>query len=176
MERIPKEDLPRLIEACYNTDNNFAYKRDSLVNKSGGRWKEDIKIFNFAPTYDKWCLACGKKKKTALSAGDGIKVKRCAGCRSVYFCSDKCQRDAWPVHKKHCGRNLFQICITCGVSPDKCPCVFIGCDKCPVKFCSKKCMDQLMNAHKEFDCDYFAKTFGVDGNCGTRARVGGSHA
>lgn len=62
---------------------------------------------------------------------------------------------AGKVHKTHCKRNLFAICICCcGTNPQ------VKCDKCPVKFCNEDCKSKLYSGHKEYDCDYFHKTFG----------------
>lgn len=38
------------------------------------------------------------------------KVKRCANCRMVWYCSKDCQRKAWPTHKPRCmtGSNLWE--------------------------------------------------------------------
>lgn len=126
---------------CYRTNNNYAHKFDTKNDPDS-----EIKIFNFVPTYDHWCINCPNK-----DAG-----YRCSGCKSVYFCSRKCQKEAWNVHKKHCGKNIFGFCITCctqtGVE-HKCP-------NCPARFCGKKCKDDLFTAHREYDCEYFKKTFG----------------
>lgn len=32
----------------------------------------------------------------------GAQAKRCSRCRSVYYCSVSCQREAWPSHKEEC--------------------------------------------------------------------------
>ena len=130
-----------LYPKCHKTNNNFAYKYDT-----NGDYDSEIKIFNFVPTYDKWCLNCPSKDAQY----------RCAGCKAVYFCSKKCQKDSWKVHQKHCGRNIFAYCIGCAKSVD----ISNKCDKCPVRFCSDKCRKDLYNAHRDFDCDYFSKTFG----------------
>ena len=45
----------------------------------------------------KQCLFCG-----ATSVPDGRKLKLCAGCRAVHFCSVDCQRAAWPGHRQAC--------------------------------------------------------------------------
>jgi hypothetical protein len=130
---------PQLIERCYLVDNNFAYRYDTK-----GDYKQHIKVFNFVPTYDKWCLTCEKK---------GVN-QRCARCHSVYFCDRACQQKAWPIHKKHCSRNLFVLCLTCGE-----PNPSLKCKDCPVRFCSPKCQSGLLQTHIEFDCKYFNKTF-----------------
>ena len=133
MENIPK---------CYKADNNFAYQYDNNLN-----YHNNLKMWNFVPTYDKWCLYCNKKDVN----------KRCSNCKSVFFCDKKCQKKAWKTHKKHCGRNLFTICSCCGKENPK-----LKCDGCPVKFCDNLCKNEIYQQHKDFDCDYFSNTF-----CGT---------
>jgi hypothetical protein len=39
------------------------------------------------------CDGCGKR---------GIKLKRCAACNSVRYCSEECQRAAWKLHRIEC--------------------------------------------------------------------------
>ncbi|PRW33583.1 cre-set-18 [Chlorella sorokiniana] len=39
------------------------------------------------------CFGCGTTRR---------KIFKCKGCRAVYFCSTKCQRASWPVHKAAC--------------------------------------------------------------------------
>lgn len=34
---------------------------------------------------------------------EGAPAKRCSRCRSVYYCSALCQREAWSSHKEECG-------------------------------------------------------------------------
>lgn len=131
---------PEHLRKCYLTNNNFAYKYDTNSD-----YEDEIKIENFVPTYDKWCLNCGAKDAKG----------RCSKCKSVYFCNADCQKKCWPVHKKHCGRNLFILCINCGKENPS-----LKCADCPVRFCSQSCMDKILAPHKEYDCKYFAKTFG----------------
>ena len=50
-QNIPDNHLPELYRRCYLTNNNFAYKYDSGINP-----ESDLKILNFVPTYDEWCL------------------------------------------------------------------------------------------------------------------------
>ena len=123
----------------YLTDNYIAYKIDA--NKD---FSEDLRFMNFVPIYDMWCLYCDNKCAT----------KRCTKCKSVFFCDKNCQTNAWSIHKQHCGRDLFTLCSLCGKQNPK-----LKCDKCPVKFCDEKCKSQIYAPHKEFDCDYFSKTF-----------------
>eukprot|EP01083_Nonionella_stella_P147675 466358_1 len=35
--------------------------------------------------------------------------KRCSGCRGVYYCNIKCQRDHWKTHKRDCKKNQENI-------------------------------------------------------------------
>ena len=150
---------------CYAVDNNFAYKKDVYdrvpSDENRRRMMADVKMFNFVPTYDPWCLTCDNKQDV---------TKRCGNCHSVYFCNTLCQRKAWPIHKEHCGRNLFGSCISCGK-----PCstndrghdndggnnepLPLKCDNCPAKYCSESCKALLQQAHIEFDCEIFAKRF-----------------
>ena len=76
----------------------------------------------------------------------------CIECKSVYFCNNKCRKYSWNIHKNHCGRDLFTICI---VSDD----TKLKCDKCPVKFCSHDHRNSIINTHINHDCEYFSKTF-----------------
>ena len=138
------ESLQILYPVLYRVDNNFAYAFDI---RNTYKIQQNSKVFNFVPTYDNWCLACDKRD---------CKLK-CSKCKSVYFCNSECQKKAWKVHKKHCGRNLFEHCIKCGKIPENRDFV---CKYCPVIFCSKKCYDELYSSHKEIDCPYFSKTFG----------------
>ena len=39
------------------------------------------------------CAACGKV---------GVKLLRCATCKTVWYCSRACQRSDWKVHKRDC--------------------------------------------------------------------------
>lgn len=139
-----QEHFKCLYPILYNVDNNFAYCYDI-----GNKYKisQNVKLFNFVPTYDNWCLACDYRD---------CKLK-CSKCKSVYFCDSKCQKKAYKIHKKHCGRNLFQNCMNCGKIPINRDYI---CNKCPVKFCSKECYDKMYKIHKDHDCDYFSKTFG----------------
>lgn len=46
------------------------------------------------------CLVCG-------GGQEDEDLRRCSGCRSAVYCSRKCQRDDWRVHKRECG--LIQV-------------------------------------------------------------------
>ena len=143
MDNIPQGDKQILNRYCFLTNNNFAYKFETDDDPNS-----EMKIFNFVPTYDPWCLGCSNKSAK----------NKCSKCKSVYFCSTNCQKKCWKIHKKHCGRNLFGYCATC------CNPTEINnnnnCELCPVRFCSKKCKEQLCGSHVEFDCKNFAKLFG----------------
>lgn len=118
---------------CYQTDNRFAYfveaKRDYL---------REIKMLNFTPTRERLCIACEKKAHM-----------RCGRCRQVWFCGKECQRKAWAIHSKHCGRDLFVLCARCGSEDHE-----YRCESCPTRFCSDKCLKDpgFMGMHAKCDC------------------------
>lgn len=129
-------------EKCYLTNNRYAYKfdRDQIFPV------DELKTDNFVPTYDKWCLNCDKK---------GCKY-RCVNCKSVYFCGEECQIKSYGIHKKHCERDLFILCASCGCSEPK-----MKCDNCPVKWCSEICKNKMYSPHVEYkDCEFFHDVFG----------------
>ena len=80
MDRIPPEHKVIFNNYCFLTNNNFAYKYDANDNPDS-----ELKIFNFVPTYDTWRLGCSNKSAE----------HRCSTCKSVYFCSIKCQKKCW---------------------------------------------------------------------------------
>lgn len=135
--KLGKDEVNALANCCYLTNNRFAYKND-LNNKIP---YDELKIYNFVPTYDKWCLFCDKQEAKF----------RCSNCKFVFFCNTNCQKKAWKIHKKHCERNLFSLCIMCGKND-----VQIKCDnKCGVGYCSENCKIKIDSEHDDFDCDYF---------------------
>lgn len=134
-------------DPCYKTNNNYAYltavsKGDN--NRVGHRLIQESKIINFVTTYKKICLNCGEKDAKY----------RCSGCKSVYFCTTGCQSMSWTIHKKHCTRDLFAICITCGQDTKA-----LKCDNCPVHWCSEQCKEAIYSIHVETDCAQLGKIF-----------------
>jgi hypothetical protein len=151
--KLTLSELKTYSRVCYQTNNNYAYCYDVYCVQSEGSqeaqfWLDmcisEAKHTNFVPSYDKWCLGCGEH---------GV-IQRCSGCRSVFFCNQECMKRAWPIHKKHCKRNLFDVCATCGEKSK-----VNKCDNCPVKWCSERCKDKIYADHVQGDCQYFAKTF-----------------
>ena len=45
------------------------------------------------------CAACGIEER---------KLRRCARCRTVSYCSVDCQRQHWPEHKQRC-KQLWHV-------------------------------------------------------------------
>lgn len=125
---------------CYQTNNRFAYKFDV----SNSIPDDELKTDNFVPTYDKWCLYCDNKSARF----------KCSRCKFVYFCSKSCQKKSWKIHKKHCGRDLFILCIYCGSENPTIKCEKEG---CKVKYCSLKCKNEIHRAHLDCDCDNFIR-------------------
>lgn len=62
----------------------------------------------FGGKFGSRCLRCGKHGGNGGGGGDETgdetctKLRRCAGCSSVYYCSDECQRIDRPNHKQQC--------------------------------------------------------------------------
>jgi hypothetical protein len=133
------------VNATYNTSNFFAYKSDSNQNLI-----PFIKSTNFIPSCEKTCIVCNKDAQY-----------KCTKCKSVYFCGKDCQSKAWPIHKKHCERNLFATCSVCGISDPNIS--FIKCSKCPIKFCSDKCKET--KNHSSEECSFLLKTYGNKNEC-----------
>ena len=73
-------------------------------------------------------------------------------CKFVYYCDENCRKKSWEIHKNHCKRNLFCICIVCGKDEPR-----FKCDSCPVKFCNENCKLQIYVAHKYYDCGTFSE-------------------
>jgi hypothetical protein len=51
---------------------------------------------------------CGQCQKEEES------MKRCSGCGTVYYCSSKCQKDHWKLHKPNCKKSPDQEEVTSG--------------------------------------------------------------
>jgi hypothetical protein len=49
------------------------------------------------------CASCG------IAEVDNIKLKKCTACKSVRYCSVKCQRDHRPKHKRECKKRAAEI-------------------------------------------------------------------
>lgn len=119
----------------YATNNRYAYKYDNKDDPDS-----EMKITNFVPTYDKWCLFCDNKNCSL----------RCSKCKYVFFCNKDCQKKSWKIHKKHCGRDLFTLCITCGVKNTEIKCES---KNCKAGYCSEKCKKMIHNDHLFYDCE-----------------------
>lgn len=52
-----------------------------------------------APAPERRCAGCGAGQQAG-----GPKLRRCAGCGAVRYCSEACQRQAWPAHRRECRR------------------------------------------------------------------------
>lgn len=133
---------PYVIECCILTDLSYAWRSDT--ERSTIRFD---KYFNFRPSEDKLCIVCDKPDAQFL----------CSKCKSIRFCSKKCQKIAWKVHKTRCGFNLFTICINCGDDNPKYQCRY-----CPVKYCKEECISGLHDLHMEHDCVNYRKKFSKD--------------
>lgn len=49
------------------------------------------------------CASCGKAEV------DDAKLKKCAACKSLRYCSVRCQREHRPQHKKACKKRVAEL-------------------------------------------------------------------
>lgn len=133
--KLTLKDKNQLASYCYLTNNRFSYKYDRDLKVP----EDELKLLNFVPTYDKWCLFCDSKNC----------LLRCSKCKYVYFCNKECQQKSWKIHKKHCNRDLFSLCINCGLNNTE-----IKCENknCKIGYCSEKCKNILHSNHLSYDC------------------------
>ena len=52
-----------------------------------------------------FCASCGIKENN----DEDIKLKMCNACKSVRYCSVKCQKEHWPKHKKSCKKRAAEL-------------------------------------------------------------------
>ena len=48
------------------------------------------------------CAMCGKTQAPATDGKPAVKLRRCTGCETAWYCGKECQFAAWPAHKKAC--------------------------------------------------------------------------
>lgn len=91
---IPNETLDAILHACKHCSLEDL---DAITN----RFATPSEIQDAYATNLRGCAApgCGKY---------GVTMRKCSGCRAVYYCDQQCQLAHWPTHKG-----------TCGVSSDK---------------------------------------------------------
>ncbi|EGC39312.1 hypothetical protein DICPUDRAFT_147973 [Dictyostelium purpureum] len=53
------------------------------------------------PQHNIVCDYCLKNKNNE-NLNTTISLKRCTGCKLIYYCSIDCQKKAWPIHKHEC--------------------------------------------------------------------------
>ena len=71
------------------------------------------------------CFKVGKKNK---------ELNACSGCRMAQYCSEECQKAAWPQHKKTCKRTPKDACYVCLKGDSK------KCAKCGIaRYCGREC-------------------------------------
>ena len=55
-----------------------------------------------APGHERSCAECGLLLGYGAEKGPKGGAKKCAGCKSVFYCSRVCQKKDWKVHKASC--------------------------------------------------------------------------
>ena len=62
------------------------------------------------------CASCTLENADALNTcdvcGAGNCKRRCGRCREAYYCSEECQRSAWPAHKGACAAPANRVTPT----------------------------------------------------------------
>lgn len=53
-------------------------------------------------TLSQSCAHCGRK-------GDNMKLRQCASCKKVLYCSKFCQAENWTVHKNRCAQTSCEM-------------------------------------------------------------------
>ena len=148
-----KHFMNMLVGICYQTNHRFAYYQDLYEQTRDEKvieWhSQEFRTDNFTPDYKEVCLYCHKPDAT----------KRCGSCKTVAFCSQECQLNAWPIHKMRCRMSQFVCCCACGTQL-KTEDQGVKCQKCPVRFCSSKCRNKIKAYHDSKDCDTFRRLFG----------------
>ncbi|XP_048769934.2 uncharacterized protein LOC125676085 [Ostrea edulis] len=92
------------------------------------------------------CVECGRQCDT----------KRCARCKSAFYCSVRCQKTHWPHHKLFCHKETVPqepqpssttaspICAYCRVNDCS-----VSCESCKLVFyCSQNCQMKDLEKHK----------------------------
>ena len=113
-----KKSLADVVTYCTReTDlEGYSFLRPPKVLRRCDDKESDAKIWQFYS--EKYslplaCAACGNIEKEGKSGH-----KWCGGCSNTVYCSKKCQRAFWPLHKKECKeiseRNKKMICRDCG--------------------------------------------------------------
>ncbi|KAG1734023.1 uncharacterized protein EDB91DRAFT_1084174 [Suillus paluster] len=92
-----------------------------IVHRSDGM-KDALHVMDNTPGYfaqslaetktairDKPCIRCENCTKTPEDIGQGVRFMVCGTCKGklnfeVHYCSQSCQKEDWPVHKKACGK------------------------------------------------------------------------
>lgn len=94
LDRLPAE-APALAHPFTRTSPPAVNPRDAYYTASSTTLSLDLVPRNKlqGPLEAAACHACGK-----------ITSSRCAGCKSAFSCTKKCQVDDWPLHKVNCKR------------------------------------------------------------------------
>jgi len=78
------------------------------------------------------------------------KLEQCSACKYVLYCSKKCQKQHFKIHKLFCKdafifKNINRLCECCGKETD------LGCKICRMSFCKKndgECYTRYNDIHK----------------------------
>ena len=94
---------PCLIVALIYLFGATAGKRKSIAganqNKSEGMSKDNEEVVDKSS----YCASCG------IAQDDEVKLKDCAGCDIVRYCSDACQRDHKSEHEEECKKRVAEL-------------------------------------------------------------------
>ena len=108
--RTSQQNLMDNLQFCISNRNSGAKKNLKVLRTHMKRQRKQNKkelmkqsgMFNMANggnliEMKSACANCG-----ATECQEGTPLKKCSGCRTVYFCSGECQKAAWKDHKIVC--------------------------------------------------------------------------
>ncbi|KAG2110270.1 uncharacterized protein F5147DRAFT_689867 [Suillus discolor] len=80
----------------------------NIVENTGTYFAHSLALAK-ATLRDKPLVRCENCTKTPEDIGQGVRFMVCSTCKSklkfeVHYCSQSCQNEDWPVHKKACGK------------------------------------------------------------------------
>ena len=98
----------------------FIFQRRSQLHRAAGKANIfsatdafNISLRTYAEGIARYFEKCGALQRDPLCPRDvceGARYKLCGDCKMTYYCSRRCQKKAWPLHKAICNKLKHQYC------------------------------------------------------------------